>query len=181
MKTVIKIDPFDRYSAKDAIRQLEQYKKNLELKVKELLTTLAEHGASVAKASVEGLPYSTGDLESSIYAIYDEQTHTAMIKADNEHAVFVEFGTGLIGEGTYPNADYLTLASQFGWQGYFVGGEQMCEFETKSGRQGWITMMNNGQYFFTEGQSAKHFMDDAVRAICEEYEETVKRVFSGDD
>ncbi len=38
--------------------------------------------------------------------------------------------------------------------------------------------MNNGQYYFTEGQEAKHFMDDAFRSIIENFEDTVQQVFN---
>lgn len=178
LKKTIKIDPFDNKSVKAAIKELEQYQKQLEERCKQLVIELANHGADVAKATIAGLPYSTGDLESSIYAIYDEKTHCAMIKADNEHAVFVELGTGIVGEGTYPNSEYLSIAQQFGWQGYYVGGENGCEFTTKDGRQGWITKMNNGQYFFTEGQEAKHFMDDAFHSVVESFEDTVRQIFN---
>lgn len=178
LKITIKIDPFDNKSVKTAIKELEQYQKQLEKRCKQLVVELANHGVEIAKATIAGLPYSTGDLESSIYAIYDEKSRCAMIKADSEHAVFVEFGTGIAGEGTYPNSDYLSIAQQFGWQGYYVGGENNCEFTTKNGQQGWITKMNNGQYFFTEGQEAKHFMDDAFRSIVEGFEDTVRQVFN---
>lgn len=178
LKKIIKIDPYNNKSIKNAIKELEVYQKHLEERCKRLVIELANQGAEIAKATIAGLPYSTGDLESSIYAIYDEQSHCAMIKADNEHAVFVEFGTGIVGEGTYPNSDYLAVAQHFGWQGYYVGGENGYEFTTKDGRQGWITKMNNGQYFFTEGQEAKHFMDDAFHSVVENFEDTVRQVFS---
>jgi len=178
LKRTISIEPFNTKSVTKAIEELETYQRQLEIRCKRLVIELANHGVEVAKATIVGLPYSTGDLESSIYAIYDEKSHCAMIKADSEHAVFVEFGTGIIGEGTYTNSDYLSLAQQFGWQGYYVGGENGCEFTTKEGRQGWITKMNNGQYFFTEGQEAKHFMDDAFHSVIENFEKTIQQIFN---
>lgn len=178
MKKTISIDPFDNKSLENAVKEIELYYAQLEARCKKLVEELASHGVEVAKAAIAGLPYSTGDLEGSIYAIYDEQLHCALVKADNEHAVFVEFGTGIVGEGTYPNSDYLAIAQQFGWQGYYVGGEKGYEFTTKEGRQGWITEMNNGQYYFTEGQEAKHFMDDAFRSIIGNFEDTVQQVFN---
>lgn len=177
MKKKIEIDPFDKRSIAKAINELDNYYEQLEEKCKKLVLKLAEHGAEVAKATIASLPYSTGDLLNNIYAVYDEKNHCAMLKADSDHAVFVEFGTGLVGEGTYPNSEYLSLAEQFGWQGYLVGGEENQEFLSTTGRWGWITIMNNGKVYFTEGQEAKHFMDDAGKAIQEQFETLVQQVF----
>lgn len=177
MKRKIEIDVFDKHSIIEAIEKLEDYYDELENKCKQLVVLLADYGVEVAKLSLVALPYSTGDLESSIFSIYDEKNQCALVKADNEHAVFVEFGTGIVGEGTYPNEKYLSLAEQYGWQGYYVGGEEGKEFTTKAGREGWITIMNNGQIRFTEGQEAKHFMDDAVIGMSEMFKEAVRQVF----
>lgn len=180
MKKKIEIDPFDKCSVENAISELNDYYEQLEERCKRLVMKLAEYGAEVAKAIIVDLPYSTGDLENSIFAIYDEKEHCALLKADSEHAVFVEFGTGLIGEGTYTNSDYLAVAEENGWEGYFVGGDEGCEFLSSTGRYGWVTVMNNGKYYFTEGQEAKHFMDDASRAMQEKFNEIVQQVFKND-
>ncbi len=177
----INVDPYDKASIVKAVEELDEYYEELEKNCKKLVLSLAEHGADVARAIVESLPYSTDDLASKITAYYDAKNKCAFIKADSEHAVFVEFGTGLKGEGTYPNADYLAIAQQFGWQGYDVGGLKGREFTTKDGRRGWITIMNDGNYYFTEGQEAKHFMDNAGRDIVEHFEDYVREVFKNND
>lgn len=180
MKRTIKVDVFDKVSILEAVEALESYYEELEAKVKKLCIMLADIGVEVAKISVVSLPYSTGDLESSIYSIYDDRNQCALVKADNEHAVFVEFGTGLVGEGTYTNEDYLSLAEQYGWQGYYVGGFEGKEFTSSTGREGWITIMNDGKVRFTEGQEATHFMDNAGRAIEREFKDAVRVVFGID-
>lgn len=176
----INVDPFDKTSVLKAVEELDEYYAELEEKCKKLVVNLAEHGAEIARAIVEALPYSTDDLTRNIYAYYNAKEKCAYLKADSEHAVFVEFGTG-IGEGTYTNEDYLALAEQFGWQGYYTGGEKGRQFETKDGRTGWVTMMNDGHFYFTEGQEAKHFMDNAGRDMVEHFEEYVREVFKNND
>ena len=168
----ITVNVFDKKSIKKAIKELEDYKKRLVEKQNELVKALAEHGVEVAKSTIIGLPYSTGDLELSIFAVYNSKTNSAIIKADNEHAVFVEFGTG-IGKDSYPNPD---LINEIGWD-YFTGGEKGWQFTTKDGRDGWIIYANNNEYYFTEGQQAKHFMDNAVNSIIEQYPQMAKKVF----
>lgn len=177
----INVDPFDKQSILKAVEELDEYYQELECKCVKLVSKMADHGAEIARVIIQALPYSTDDLASKIYAFYDEKEKCAFIKADSKHAVFVEFGTGLVGEGTYTNSDYLAVAEKFGWQGYDVGGFGGREFYTKDGRRGWITVMNNGHYYFTEGQEAKHFMDNAGRDLVENFEDYVRGVFKNND
>lgn len=176
----INIDIFDKHSILDAIDEISDYYNELEEKCRTLKKMLADIGVDVAKTTVIALPYSTGDLSSDIYSIYDEKNECALIVADSEHAVFVEFGTGVMGEGTYPNDDYYGIAEQNGWQGYYVGGFEGKEFTTKSGREGWITVMNDGKVRFTEGQEATHFMSDTGESIRDEFVNVVRQVFECD-
>ena len=87
-----------RKSIRQAIQQLERYKKSLDEKCELLCQKLAEIGvdAAVATVSVE-----TGELKDSI-RFEKSNDKEYLVIVENDHAALVEFGTGVVGQGTYP-------------------------------------------------------------------------------
>ena len=82
----------------EAVRRLEAYRSSLPSKVDELLRKLCEAGVD---AAVSVVPKDTGELASSIR--YERRGDgDYLVVADSEYAAFVEFGTGVVGSGTYP-------------------------------------------------------------------------------
>lgn len=87
----------DSGSISEAVAALEAYASKFEARLDQLCRRLAEMGVDVAVANV---PVDTGELKSSIFL---ERRGDAdyLVVADNGHAAFVEFGTGVVGQGTY--------------------------------------------------------------------------------
>lgn len=97
-----------------AIKQLEDYSKDLERKAQELCKRLADMGAMYAEWNFSGVLYA-GDIDYKITVDrVDENTY--VIKADGETVLLMEFGAGVkhgyghpqaaefgMGPGTYPN------------------------------------------------------------------------------
>lgn len=80
-----------------AIRELESYRSSFEGRLDELCRRLAQLGMEVA---VRNIPVYTGDLKSSVRVEHKGPRSWAVV-SDSDHAAFVEFGTGVVGEGTY--------------------------------------------------------------------------------
>ena len=97
-----------------AIKQLEDYSKDLERKAQEICKRLADMGALYAEWNFSGVLYA-GDIDYHITVDrLDENTY--VIKADGESVLLMEFGAGVkhgyghpqadefgMGPGTYPN------------------------------------------------------------------------------
>lgn len=95
----ITINPFDRKSVDNAIKQLEQYKRDFLAKEELFVRRLGEIGVSVARAGFATADYDVdkGDIQVTI-----EQSGTSIaVVASGEKVGFIEFGTGV----RYPEWD----------------------------------------------------------------------------
>lgn len=88
----IKVDPFNKESINNAIKQLEQYKKDFLAKEKIFIKRLAEIGVSVASAG-----YATADYDgiNDVVVTLEHQGNRAVVVASGETVGFIEFGTGV--------------------------------------------------------------------------------------
>ena len=95
----ININPYDRKSTKNGIRQLEQFKKMVNTKGMEFARRLAESGVDVASIRFSVAEYD-GENDVKVYAT---ETDTGMNVIANGKAVcFIEFGAGVARGGGYP-------------------------------------------------------------------------------
>jgi len=85
-------------SVRNAIKEVRRYQGSLPSKLDRALATLAEIGVSTAQGTVRS---SMGNVAA---AIRFEKAGSAcyLVISDDEEAAFAEFGTGVMGEGTYP-------------------------------------------------------------------------------
>lgn len=84
-------------SMKQAARQLVRYADSLGAKCDELSRRLAEIGVT---ASAQSVRLDTGNLAASIRMEKDGEC-AYLVFTDEDYAAFVEFGTGVVGQGTY--------------------------------------------------------------------------------
>lgn len=94
----IVIDPFDKKSIDKAIKMVNQYKKDFEVKEQEFVRRLAEIGVGVARSGFSLADYDgVNDVSVSM-----EKTPTGyVVVASGETVGFIEFGTGV----KYPEWD----------------------------------------------------------------------------
>ena len=94
----IVINPFDKKSIDNAVKLVEQYKKDFEAKETEFVRRLAEIGVSVAQAG-----FSTADYDGvNDVSVRMEKTDTGYsVIASGKTVGFIEFGTGV----RYPEWD----------------------------------------------------------------------------
>ena len=167
MKKVIKVR-LDPQSIENAIHELQQYKEDLERRVRLLLKRLTDEGVKIAKAKVvEHKIIHDTKLTNSINGFVSG--NVGFIRVDDEHAVFFEFGTGPVGA-----SDPHPLGGSYKEKGWFTAadGKPMDEL------YGWYPLGKDGDvYFFTEGQKAKPFMYETALQLRDVFPEIVKEVF----
>lgn len=151
-------------SINGAVKELEKYKAELKIKVNLLMQTIVATGEQVAKAQVIALGAKyTGDLANSIHGAYNPQSHIGLIYAGAWYAVYVEFGTGIIGKDS-PHP----IWQESGWQ-YDVN---------KHGEMGWIFLdEKDGTYHWTQGFESRPFMYNTARILEGLIPKIAKEVF----
>lgn len=88
----IKIDPFDKNSINEAIKQLKEYKKDFLAKEKVFIKRLAEIGVSVAST---GFALADYDGIKDVVVTMEQSGTRAAVIASGETVGFIEFGTGV--------------------------------------------------------------------------------------
>lgn len=160
MNKVIKVKLSPK-SIGNAIDELNAYKREVEQKAKLLVATLAERGAEIARAKiVEMGAVDTANLLGSVESVLIGNVGYIRVNAD--YGVFVEFGTGIVGEGS-PHA----LAGEFDWQ-YDVN---------EHGEAGWHFPADDGSWPITKGQPSRPFMYETAQQLRAELPYFIKGVF----
>ena len=142
-------------SFENLTKQLNLYAKNLESVKLDIHQALADY---VYERIMENVPVETGQLKGSF--VKEVSTQIATIYTDLAYAKFVEFGTGIVGEGSHP------LASEKGWI-YDINHH---------GESGWRYQSKDGSWYWTQGQTGKKFMYQAVQDLERDYIEITKNV-----
>ena len=151
-------------SISKAIREVEKCKGELKNKVHLLIEKLTDYGVEVAKAQVRELgAFYTGELEESITGYYSPSTQVGIIKTDVPYAVYVEFGTGVVGKGSsHPAADLE------GWI-YDINNH---------GEAGWLYFNERDQkWHWTKGMESRPFMYNTLQILERESVRIAKEVF----
>lgn len=94
----IVIDPFDRKSIENAVKQVNRYRKEFEAKEKEFVRRLGELGVSVA-SSIYGM--ADYDGVNDVQVTMQQNGKNVTVIAFGETVGFIEFGTG----ARYPEWD----------------------------------------------------------------------------
>ncbi len=158
-KYTIKLNPKD---IGRVIKDIEKYKRELTEKVNLLIGELTDYGVQVAKAQVRELgAWYTGELESSIEGYFSPSVGVGIIKAGAPYAVYVEFGTGVVGKSQpHPSPD--------DWR-YDIN---------EHGESGWWYFNDNtGRTQWTKGMPSRPFMFNTARKLEEDCKEIAREVF----
>ena len=146
-----------------AIRELGQYKKELNRKTSLLIEALTDRGVEIAKAQIRGLgAVYTGELEESITGYFNPTVQVGIIRAGAPYAIYVEFGTGIVGAGSPHPAPA-------GWR-YDVNNH---------GEAGWWYFNDRDQkWHWTKGIESRPFMYNTVQILEMECMRIAKEVFA---
>lgn len=170
MRTIkVKLSP---QSVMDAIKEINEYKAEVERKSRVLVQRLVDYGANIARVKIISLDaVDTGELLSGVDGYYSPTLNAGFVRVTSDHVAFVEFGTGVKGqENQHKNDEYLSKAS---W-GYATGQKI---FTTKDGRIGWIFPTDDGGFRFTQGMKSRPFMYETALELQREFPRIVKEVF----
>lgn len=172
-KKKYKVDILSPSSIERLKNNLIDYQGEVQAKTWLLCQRLAEIGVEVAKANVVSLDaVFTGELFNGIHSeeVTSSNNKTVFsVIADNSHAIFVEFGTGLIGkESPYPG----DFPEGVGWQ--YASGKTIRQLA--DGRYGWF-YNRDGQWYFTEGMPSRPFMYFASMELQKQVVKIAKEVF----
>lgn len=167
------LDILSQSSIQKLINDLTAYKNDLTYKTRILAERLAELGVQLARVNVANLDaVFTGELIGSIHSEYKTSMPNGIIfaiVADSEHAVFVEFGTGIVGQSNpYPYA----LPEGVSWE--YASGKTIRKLA--DGRYGWF-YKRDGEWYFTEGMPSRPFMYDTYIELMTIVEKTAKEIF----
>ena len=163
-KTTVSFDLSEKGINK-AIRELEAYRNELIRKCNELIRQLTEHGEEVAKMEVVQLgAFDTGNLQESIHGYFDPDVGVGFVRAECWYAVYVEFGTGIVGARTpHPNA------MAHGW----------VYDHNHHGERGWVYWSGrDGHYHWTQGHPQTPFMYNTMRILQTEAQRIAHDVFN---
>lgn len=160
---------------REAIKELRQYQSDVERKVTVLVRALMSEGENHVAAYIAKNVSATGELLRSVNSEMSND-RLGLVKVNNQYAVYVEFGTGIVG-ATNPHPDVAIL----GWR-YDINGHgnlgwwypadstdlNPTNHQTSSGT--WIA--------WTKGIPSRPFMYDAAQRLRSEVVPLAKGVFN---
>lgn len=140
-----------------AIQEIATFKSQLLEGIMGLCERLLDEGVDVAKAQIMSMPaVDTGALMASIgHGAFDRNSGVGIIYAGSYYAIFVEFGTGIVGA-----ANSHPLAGQIDASVLGANGTVYSEYDTnKHGTDGWFyRKIGESKYSWTKGMPARPFM-----------------------
>lgn len=157
-----------------AIKELEQYKREIIRKTELLRTRIAERIANLAQsgfndAVVDDLTGGSGGArKADVRVSIDERENVSVIIAAGEDAVWVEFGAGVFHNGSTggsPHPKGSELGFTIGGYGKGMGKRQTWGF------------YEDGELRLTHGTPAVMPMYNALKTVCEEITSIAKEVF----
>jgi hypothetical protein len=172
VKTIV-VDLNKKGGIESAIKELEAYKKSIREKTSLLVQKLTDYGAEIVRVKIVSMgAYYSGGLLSGVSGYYSPTLNAGFVKVTSDHAAFVEFGTGVVGQNnSHKNGEYLSKAA---WS--YASGAKI--FTTQDGRVGWIYPTDDGGFRFTEGMQSRPFMYETALELQRDFSKIAKEVFS---
>lgn len=162
MRIKVGLDP---KSIESAIKEIKKHRGGLKDKVAALIEILTEGGVEIAKAEIRqmGAIY-TGELEESITGYFSPALGVGIIKTDCPYAVYVEYGTGVVGkENPHPAPE--------GWQ---------YDMNQRGEKGWWYFNERDKKWHWTKGMESRPFMYNTFLELQRLVEEQAKVVFKHD-
>jgi len=146
-----------------AISEINRFKGDFLRTCNEVIQELQLQGVIHGKANIAawGAVY-TGELGNSMKGYFDASRRTGIVYNDAYYAVFVEFGTGIVGEGE-PHP-----AAPPGWKYDY----------NEHGEAGWFYKNDrDGHVYWTQGMPSRPFMYDTFRELKQIAPDVVRKHF----
>lgn len=151
-------------NAKEIEREVERVKR-MRSDIRKSAIDDLNHLARFAEVQLAArIPRDTGDLASSARCTVDASKLTLTIKVGTDHALYVEFGTGIRGlEHQHPSEEWLDEAK---WDYNSMVSDHI--FLMSDGEPGWIYKDDTGRFRATHGRPASHYFYDTIQAVMDE-------------
>lgn len=151
-----------------AIQEIQKIRQKLTDCCNDLVRALTETGVTVAKMNVMSMnAVYTGALEESIDGVFFPEERLGVVFADVPYALYVEYGTGIVGEMT-PNDN--------------PEGNVEWEYDIHEHREsGWWYFSNAdgfGRFRWTKGMPARPYMYNTLRWLQENAPRIAGSMFS---
>ena len=151
-------------SVRAAVKEIAAYSASFDGKCDELCKRLAEIGVDGAVAAVRK---DTGDLAGGIrFERVGDREY--LVVSDGDYAAFVEFGTGVVGQGTYPG----DLPDGYGYDERRTPAAHDPVDPTK-----WYYRDREGVVRSTRGQTANAYMASSAQEMRQAVLTTAREVF----
>lgn len=153
-------------------QQIESYKRNLGMKVNELLERLAEIGITEATFHFNNAEYD-GDNDVVVDTAPEWiDDNTIAVNASGQSILFIEFGTGVYNPVEHPKADEMGMIR--GEYGSKHGRNYTWYYHGNPGTNGELL---KGDRVRTHGNNANRCMWDAAEAMRDQIYDIVKEIF----
>ena len=157
----------------DAIREIEDYQRDMQAKAKKLRDAVAERVGQYASRMFNGAVVDDtikGQRYAEVSVRIDSQDGVTLVIAEGEDAVFVEFGAGVYHNGSVgssPHPEGSRLGFTIGGYGKGFGKKKM-----------WGYWSEDAELILTRGTPAAMPMYTALKTVCEQIGEIAKEVFA---
>ena len=165
----IQVDVFDEKSVKEAIKQINKFKRQCLKKEQLLLQRLADYGVKRVQVHYAWFQYDGDHSEITVTPIIEE--HGAIIRAKGDKIAFIEFGTGV----WFNDAESYPLPRPEG----IVGIGQYGKGRGNNPR-GWYFTSSKGTSQYTKGNPPAMAMYKTTVELAQELENVVREVFKHD-
>ena len=150
-----------------AIRKIQEFRQELKDGMQALVEDLMESGVLQARMTVAAMhAVDTGALMASIgHGAFDPETGNGVIYAGGYYAIFVEFGTGVVGaEHPHPGLQDGSV-NDFAVLG--ANGSVYNTYDTNGhGEKGWwYKPVGSKRFRWTKGMPARPFMYHTFRSL----------------
>lgn len=185
-KKTISMNCLSQSSIQNTIKQLRDYQNSLAYKCQMVAQKLAEKGVEIARVQIADLDaIFNQDLIKSIHSEYVGSVKGGgvwAVVAGTDHAMFVEFGTGIVGKqspypGKLPDGVTWNYASgktiRQAMQDISINGDTFV----KAGEYYWTYIGDDGKLHITKGMPSRPFMYYTSLQLMKIVEKTVKEVF----
>ena len=167
MSTLLKsIDmTLDPASIANAISEINDFRNQLKERLSELAEYIVDYGQEIVRMNVVDMDaVFTGELaDNGIHGFYHKEKHCGAIYTDKWYAMFVEFGTGFVGEVSEQHP----LRGEVGWKHDIKGhGEDGWWYPAPWGW--WIPKQGTHagkKMAWTNGMPSRPFMYNALREL----------------
>lgn len=147
----------DSASIGRAISELNGFIDDVRRMMGELVRQLTEQGVQIAMTNIASFgAVDTGELSDSMWGFYDEDSHVGIIRSGAYYAVFVEYGTGIMGENmSHPEME-----------GEWMPPGGWTYDHNNHGENGWFyTSDRDGKRHWTRGQVSRPFMYETFKEL----------------